>query len=226
MNRILLLTGLLLATARGMAQEAVSPETFEKGMLQPGVQLLDVRTAKEFNTGHLENALQADFTRKEEFYDRISYLDKSKPVYVYCLSGGRSNAAAKWMQKNGYKQVVEMTGGVMAWKNAGKKLTGAVAGGPQMAVAGFQQAIKADKWVLVDVGADWCPPCRKMEPVVKQFQADKKIKVLNVNGGRDTEVMNSIQAKTLPTFVLYKNGKEVWRKEGVTTLEEMKAAVK
>lgn len=226
MNRIVLAVALLLVAATAVAQNAVTPEVFEKGMQQPGIQLLDVRTAKEFNTGHLKDALQADFTKKDEFVERVKYLSKSKPVYVYCLSGGRSAAAAKWMRENGYTQVVEMTGGVMAWKNAGKKLTGAAAAGPQMAVADFQQAVKANKWILVDVGAAWCPPCRTMEPVVKQFQAEKKVKVLNVDGGKDTDVMKSIQATTLPTFVLYKDGKEVWRKEGVATLEEMKAAVK
>jgi rhodanese-related sulfurtransferase len=219
------MAGLLLAATRGFAQEAVTPETFEKGMQQPGIQLLDVRTAREFNTGHLENALQADFTKKDEFFARIKYLDKSKPVYVYCLSGGRSSAAAKWMHENGYKTVVEMTGGVMAWKNSGKKLTAATGSGPQMTLSDFQQSIKADKWILVDVGAAWCPPCRVMEPVVKQFKAEKKIKVLNVDGGRDTDVMDHMRAKTLPTFLLYKNGEEVWRKEGVATLEELKAAV-
>lgn len=221
-----MIASLLLAAVKGMAQDAVTPEVFEKGMHQPGIQLLDVRTAKEFNTGHLENALQADFTKKDEFFDRLSYLDKAKPVYVYCLSGGRSNAAANWMRENGYKQVVEMDGGVMAWKNAGKSLTGAAAGGPQIAVADFQKAVKAGKWVLVNIGAAWCPPCRKMEPVIKRFRAEKKVTVLNVQGDRDTEVMNSIHAKTLPTFVLYKDGKEVWRKDGVATLEELSAAVK
>ncbi|WP_119078652.1 rhodanese-like domain-containing protein [Chitinophaga alhagiae] len=225
MNRILFTVALLLVAAGGWAQDAVTPEVFEKGMRQPGVQLLDVRTAREFNTGHLQNALQADFTKKDEFFERVKYIDKSKPVYVYCLSGGRSTAAAKWMRENGYEQVVEMTGGVMAWKNAGKKLTGAAAPGPQMAIADFQKAVKAGKWVLVDVGAAWCPPCRKMEPVVKQFRTAQKVEVLHVDGGKDTDVMKRIQATTLPTFVLYKDGKEVWRKEGVATLEEMKAAM-
>ncbi|RPE09799.1 hypothetical protein EGT74_22795 [Chitinophaga lutea] len=225
MNRILLMAALLLATFSSQAQNTVSPEVFEKGLQQPGIQLLDVRTAKEFGTGHLSDALQADFTKKEEFFGRIQHLDKSKPVYIYCLSGGRSTAAAKWMRDNGYQQVVELTGGVMAWKNAGKALTGAAAG-PQMSIAAFEKGVKAGKWILVDVGAAWCPPCRKMEPIVKQFQAAKKVKVLNVDGGRDIDVMNSIHAKTLPTFVLYKDGKEVWRKEGVATLEELNAAVK
>lgn len=215
---------LMLAAIAVWAQE-VKPDDFQKGIRQPGVQVLDVRTAKEFKTGHLPDALQADFTKKEEFFDRLRFVDKNKPVYVYCLSGGRSAAAAKWMRENGYKEVVELAGGTMAWKQAGKPLTGAVTA-PQMTAAQFDKSVAGSGWVLVDVGAEWCPPCRMMEPVVKQFVEEKKLKRVNVDGGKDTDVMKKIHAATLPTFVLYKNGKEVWRKEGTTSLEEFRAAMK
>ena len=142
----------MLAAIAVWAQDAVNPDVFEKGMARPGVQLLDVRTAKEFKTGHLPNALQADFTKKDEFTHRLQSVDKSKPVYIYCLSGGRSAAAAKWMRENGYKEVIELTGGTMAWKKAGKPLTGANTG-PQMTTAQFDRAVAGGKWVLVDVGA-------------------------------------------------------------------------
>src|SRR5690606_1246391 len=115
MKRMILLTCLFLSAMAGNAQQTVSAGEFEKGMQQPGVQLLDVRTAKEFNTGHLPDALQADFTKNEESISRIGDLDKSRPVYIYCQSGGRSTAAAKWMRSNGYNDVVELKGGVMAW---------------------------------------------------------------------------------------------------------------
>lgn len=225
MKKILFAAGLLLAVLTGFAQDAVPAATFEKGIGQPGIQLLDVRTAKEFNTGHLPDALQADFTKKNEFFERIKYIDKAKPVYVYCLSGGRSSAAAKWMRENGYTKVVEMEGGVIAWKQAGKTLTGGDTG-PQFSIPDFEKAVSSDKWVLVDVGATWCPPCRKMEPVVKEIVKEKKLKLVNVDAGKDTEVMNSISAKGPPTFVLYKNGKEVWRKEGIVTADEFRSAIK
>ena len=220
-----MLAALQVVSFAGLAQDQVKADEFDKGMHQPGIQLLDVRTAKEFGEGHLPDALQADYTKKEEFFDRIRHLDKTKPVYVYCLSGGRSSAAAKWMRENGYTKVVEMEGGVMAWKKAGKSLTGGTPS-PQMTIADFEKAVKADKLVLVDVGAAWCPPCRKMEPVLKQLQQERKIRVVNVDGGKDTDVMGKISARSLPTFVLYKNGREVWRKEGIVGIEEFRTAIK
>ena len=75
---------------------------FEKQMSSvDSVQILDVRTAGEYNTGHIKNALQADWNDKKEFERRISFIDKNKPVYVYCLSSGRSGAAAKAMNSLG-----------------------------------------------------------------------------------------------------------------------------
>ncbi|GAA0523280.1 thioredoxin domain-containing protein [Chitinophaga japonensis] len=207
------------------AQE-VDVITFEKGVQQPAVQLFDVRTAKEFNAGHLAGALQADYTDKKEFAHRVQYLDKQKPVYIYCLSGGRSAAAAKWMRENGFSKVVEMEGGILAWKQAGKALEGGAKPEEQLSVAGFRQAIQKGL-VLVDVGAPWCPPCRKMEPVLQEFlQAHQQVRLVKVDGGNDQQVMQSIRAHTLPTFVFYEDGKETGRKEGVISLQELEGMMK
>jgi rhodanese-related sulfurtransferase len=206
--------------------QTVDVETFAKGMTAGNVQLFDVRTAAEYRTGHLPNALQADYNNKQEFFDRVQYLDKDKPVYIYCLVGGRSAAAAKWMRNNGFSKVIDLAGGVNAWKQAGKPLEGAEAV-KQMAMNTFSQSI-ANGLVLVDVSAEWCPPCRKMEPVIRQLQQQKgkTLEIVKVNGGTDAEVMKNISATILPTFIVYRNGKEVWRKEGVATFEELNQATK
>src|ERR1700741_5244082 len=86
--------------------QAVNADTFEKGMHAPAAQIFDVRTAQEYNSGHINGALMADYTNKKEFEERVKYLSKQAPVYVYCLSGGRSAAAAKWMRDYGFKEVV------------------------------------------------------------------------------------------------------------------------
>lgn len=225
-KRLILLAATSFSQLALQAQTADVP-TFEKGVQGKDVQVFDVRTAAEFNSGHLPKALQADFNKKDEFRDRVQYLDKNKPVYVYCLAGIRSANAAKWMRENGFKEVVELQGGVNAWKQAGKPLDG-LAPEKQLAVADFEKSVAVKGLVLVDVGAEWCPPCRTMAPVIGQFvqQQGKALTLVKVDGGRDTEVMKSLSAVTLPTLILYKNGKEVWRKGGVVTLEELHAAAK
>ncbi|MEV4881748.1 thioredoxin fold domain-containing protein [Chitinophaga ginsengisegetis] len=216
---MLMLTGI---TAMAQQQQAVDAAEFDKDIQQPGVQVFDVRTAGEFSTGHLPHALQADYTKKEEFKDRVQYLDKKKPVYIYCLSGGRSAAAAKWMRENGFANVVELDGGINAWKRAGKQLEGVAEKKPQLSVADYNKAVQAKGYVLTDVGAAWCPPCKQMEPVLEKFfQKHPQVKKVAVDGGNDQDVMKSVDATKLPTFIFYKDGKEIARKQGVMELAEL-----
>lgn len=78
------------------------------------VQLLDVRTPRECVGGTIENAKEIDVTAENFEQQAIKYLDKSKPVYVYCRSGGRSRIASKILTDKGYK-VYNVDGGYMAW---------------------------------------------------------------------------------------------------------------
>lgn len=197
-------------------------DSFQKGLQQEGVQIFDVRTAKEFNSGHIKGALQADYLKLEEFRERAKYLDKNKPVYVYCLGGGRSAKAAAWLTENGFTNVVDLNGGISAWKQAGKPVTGNTVNEKQMSISSFTTGLNKNKLTLVDVGAAWCPPCRKMKPLVDDWlKKHPDVSLLNVDGGKDIDVMKSIDATVLPTFVLYKNGKEIWRKSGIFEMKEL-----
>lgn len=217
---------LLLISCNGTAQQKVTIPSaeFENKLSSGTYQVLDVRTAGEFKTGYLKNALQADWLNKDEFNERIKYLDKSRPVLVYCASGVRSEQAAKFMLKQGFVEVLNLKGGTSAWLVEGKKMeaTAAVA---QMKVTDFNKNIQSTQLVLVDVGAEWCPPCKKMEPLIKQLQTELsgKFELLKVDGGVDIDVMKTIKASVLPTFIIYKDGKEIWRNEGIVALEILKA---
>ncbi|ASZ14623.1 DUF953 domain-containing protein [Chitinophaga pendula] len=211
-----ILLSMHFATIAQDKKSAVDVETFEEGMQQPGVQIFDVRTAAEFNTGHLPNALQADYKKPDEFKTRVAALDKDKPVYIYCLAGARSADAAKTLRDNGFKEVVELKGGINAWKQAGKSLDGVKQQEPEQSPETFEKALNTSQLVLVDVGASWCPPCRKMDPVVQKYlQAHKEVKLVKVDGGRDQTIMKSLHVTTLPTFIFYRDGKEIGRKEGI-----------
>jgi rhodanese-related sulfurtransferase len=206
-------------------QTSVDVDTFEKRMNGEPGQVLDVRTAEEFKTGHLKNAFQANWNNREEFTTRIAHLDKQKPVYIYCLAGSRSADAAKWLRSNGFEHVVEMNGGINAWKQANKPVTGE-SNKPELGVEEFRKQVEANTLVLVDVGAAWCPPCKKMEPVIQAFlQEHDEVKLVMVDGGKDRTIMKRLGANVLPTLILYKDGREQWRKEGITSREELDRAL-
>lgn len=227
MKRILVSLVCCLCLVQLHAQQGLPVNDFEKLLKAGQSQVLDVRTAEEFKTGHLANALQADWLKKEQFYDRVKYLDKTKPVLVYCASGVRSAQAAQWMKDNGFSNVQNLNGGMAAWKRADKAVE-APANLPQMSWANYLVHTAGAKVVLVDFGAEWCPPCKKMEPVLAQLKKESPVpySFLKVDGGNDVDVMKAAAVDGIPTFIIYRNGKETWRKQGIVDLAELKAQLK
>lgn len=205
-------------------QNNLSADEFERGISnKDSVQVLDVRTPGEYASGHIKGSLLADWNDKEEFDRRIAFIDKNKPVYVYCLVGGRSSLAADKLRAAGYQNVFNLAGGIKAWKAANKPLEGKI-DRKQMTIEEFNTAIVSDKPVLVDFGAEWCPPCKKMEPVLKSLETNNagKFKLVKVDGSNDEAVLKAYNITALPVFIIFKDGKQVWRKDGVATESEMK----
>ncbi|MGB5437740.1 MAG: rhodanese-like domain-containing protein [Maribacter sp.] len=79
------------------------------------VVLVDVRTPKEYNAGHLENSLNIDWMG-DSFKSEIEKLDKGDTIYLYCRSGKRSASATKYLDSKGYKNVYNLKGGYIAWE--------------------------------------------------------------------------------------------------------------
>lgn len=80
--------------------------------------VLDVRTPKEFDEGHVADAALIDFY-EADFADRIAELDPDASYVVYCRSGNRSGQAVALMQELGFVDVADVDGGVVAWSEAG-----------------------------------------------------------------------------------------------------------
>lgn len=100
---------------------SIPVEAFEERLDDAGAQLLDVRTVGEFSSGHLTNARNLDWT-SGQLEAAVPALDKSKPVLLYCASGRRSDAARQFLVTQGFTDVVDLEGGIGAWRSAGKPL--------------------------------------------------------------------------------------------------------
>jgi rhodanese-related sulfurtransferase len=221
-----MLTAALFFLACNSNAQNVDANTFEQKINAGGVQVLDVRTAGEYSGNHLKNVMLADWTNKAQFEERVKYLDKNKTLLVYCAAGGRSGQAAVWLKEQGFKEVVNLQGGITAWNAAGKPVV-REGGAVELSTAAFNATIASSGIVLVDIGAAWCPPCKKMEPILDELSKtlQGKYTLLKVDGGNDVTVMKELGAAVLPTFMVYKNGKLSWKKEGIATLEELKSAL-
>lgn len=203
------------------SKSVLTVEEFEKGIHQPNIQILDVRTKDEYRNGHIKNSLHADWLDRVQFKERTSYIDKDKPVYIYCLSGARSAAAAEWLRKSRYSEVLELSDGINAWKKNTKELEGS-SNEKQMSLDEYNAMIKSDAVLLVGFGAKWCPPCVKMEPVLTELEKDKTVsyKFIKIDAGVHTDIQKKLNIEALPVFIIYKNGKEIWRKQGLVTKNE------
>lgn len=100
--------------------EKVSPEQFSQKINEKD-QLIDVRTPKEYNDGHIKNAVNINL-HDQDFTERVNKLDKNKVIYVYCKAGRRSAEAVDILKTNGFKNIVELDGGTDSWTEAGKSL--------------------------------------------------------------------------------------------------------
>lgn len=100
--------------------QVLNASSFEEKMNRTsGKTVLDVRTPEEYQEGHLANSILIDINR-EDFKEQVNKLDKSKPVFVYCLSGGRSQRASAILKEQGFSKVYHLGGGIREWTNEGK----------------------------------------------------------------------------------------------------------
>jgi len=95
--------------------QVLSSEAFKAQIENKNVQLIDVRTPKEFESGHIKNAKNIDFY-SEEFKVEFNKLDKEKAVYVYCRSGSRSRQSANKLAAMGFTEIYDLKGGILKYQ--------------------------------------------------------------------------------------------------------------
>ena len=95
--------------------EVLERQIYKEAIQNKEVQLVDVRTNREFRKGHLARALNIDFYKASKFRVEFEKLDKTKPVYIYCRSGHRSRKAGKRILDMGFGKVFDLEGGLNNW---------------------------------------------------------------------------------------------------------------
>jgi thioredoxin 1 len=81
----------------------------------------------------------------------------------------------------------------------------------------FKEIIESPSPVLVDFYADWCGPCKAMNPVIQEVarEVQGKARVLKVNIDKSQQAAQHFNVQAVPTFMIFKNGKSVWRHAGM-----------
>ena len=184
------------------------------------VQLIDVRTEDEFNGGHITNAKNISWS-SETWSPLVGELDKTKPVLVYCLSGGRSKKAAAKLTELGFKEVLELDGGYLAWSKANPQSNEVWTG---MTKEEYAKLLTSDKIVVVDFYAKWCAPCKKMAPYLEKMNTElaSTVTIHRIDADKNKSLFNALGYQGLPVILVYKNGKETFKKNEFVSEEELR----
>jgi len=212
--------------------ENITPEAFSKKINEtPKPQILDVRTPEEFASEHIDNAVNVDWFGND-FIVKAEKLDKSKPVFVYCKSGGRSAKASAKLNELGFKNIYQLEGGMMKWNAAGLSTRAEGEQGeakPSDKIIGmcsqeYAELLNTDKKVLIDFYAEWCAPCKKMAPYLLKMQkemADKVI-LIKLDADKNKTLISEMKIDELPTLILYQNKEIIWKHSGYISEEDLK----
>lgn len=94
-------------------------------------------------------------------------------------------------------------------------------------MAKFSEIIDSDQPVLVDFFATWCGPCKMMSPILSELK-DKvgdQVRILKIDVDQNPGIAQQLQIRGVPTLILFKNKKILWRQSGVVPIHELEAIV-
>ena len=234
MKNIFFFLLLLLFTSCNSQQpfKSIDATEFEKGIGQANIQLVDVRSSEEFKEKHISRATNINING-ENFETAMNRLDKTKPTYIYCLAGGRSNKASEWATANGFTQVYNLEDGINSWIKEGKEVVNGneekVSGSNGMSFDDYLRHLKvSEKLVIVDFNAVWCGPCKILKPIVLRVvkKNNDKVELFDIDVDQNNAVANTMNVKSIPLLIIYKQGRELWRNLGLLDEADLEAKVK
>ncbi len=91
----------------------------------------------------------------------------------------------------------------------------------------FNEMIQSDKPVLVDFFAEWCGPCKTMSPILKELKdsVGEAVTIIKVDVDKNPKAAQHYQVQGVPTLILFKNGKPLWRQSGVVPKAGLMSAI-
>ena len=92
----------------------------------------------------------------------------------------------------------------------------------------FSELINQDKPVLVDFFAEWCGPCKMMSPILKEVKDSlgESVAIIKIDVDKNQELAAKYQVKGVPTLLLFKQGKQVWRQSGLVQKNDLLSILK
>ena len=95
-------------------------------------------------------------------------------------------------------------------------------------MSNFAELLKSKEPVLVDFSAEWCGPCKQLKPILEQVKnkVGASAKIIKIDVDKNRSTAEEFQIRSVPTLILFKDGKSVWRQSGVVAAKTLEDIIK
>jgi thioredoxin 1 len=89
----------------------------------------------------------------------------------------------------------------------------------------FDSIINDSRPVIVDFHALWCSPCKMQSPILKELAAElgERVRVIKIDVDSNSQIAGRYSVQSVPTIIIFKNGKLVWRQSGVVSKSRLES---
>lgn len=188
------------------------------------IQVLDVRTKREYETGHIDGAIQIPI---DELRERIAELDPKKETIIYCRVGLRGYLAARILEQSGFEKVLNLTGGILVCPHQ-KEKEPAVSSN-EIPVKNFYEVLKNNHSIVLDVREEdeyryesiqktVNFPLSQLEQEMRKLPRNQEIYVLCQTGIRSAQAAEQLRRAGFKRIREVRGGIESWKSEGYSVL--------
>lgn len=203
---------LLMAACSQDGKTTLTIDEFKSEIEKGGSQVVDLRSESAYKSSHIPGAMSVTGSTAE-IVAKETYADM--PLYLYNENGEGMDELVNKLRKGGFKKVYGLKEGINAWKKQGFSLE-------ELKIfendtIAFEKAILGSKLVMVDFNAEWCRPCKMLDPIVKKLRETraKDAIVYSIDTDKNPVLAQQYKAESIPLLVFLKNGQEIGRSVGL-----------
>ena len=131
--------------------------------------------------------------------------------------------AAKILEKEGFKYIFNLKGGIISWKQKGNRIIKKESSqNLEISLNDFQEILSKNETVLVDIGAPWCGPCKEMYPIIKEIEKENIFDhVIFIDFDSNKDLRDFYNIIKIPTFIIFRDGEQIFRHLGTLSKQDL-----